>query len=72
MAKSAQQMYHTHITSKHNWYDLKLKEVWAYRDLIVLFTKRDFSLIYKQTILGPAWVFMTPLISSIIYAVVFG
>ena len=47
-------IYHTHITSKHNMLDLNLKEVWKYRDLIILFTKRSFSLLYKQTILGPA------------------
>ena len=64
--------YHTHISSKHNWFDLNLKEVWKYRDLIVLFTRRSFVLTYKQTILGPAWIFLNPLISSIIYAFVFG
>ncbi|MCI6868656.1 MAG: ABC transporter permease [Lachnospiraceae bacterium] len=66
------QTYHTHISSKHRWFDLNLKEVWQYRDLIVLFTKRTFVLTYKQTILGPAWIFLNPLISSIIYAFVFG
>lgn len=66
------QTYHTHITSKHKWFDLNLREVWRYRDLIVLFTKRTFVLTYKQTILGPAWIFLNPLISSIIYAFVFG
>ena len=64
--------YHTHITAKHNWYDLKLKEVWQYRDLIWLFTQRNFVVKYKQTVLGPAWIFLNPLISSVIYAFVFG
>jgi lipopolysaccharide transport system permease protein len=64
--------YHTHISSRHNMLDLKLKEVWRYRDLILLFTKRSFVVRYKQTILGPAWIFLNPLISSIIYAFVFG
>ncbi len=64
--------YSTHITSKHKWYELNLKEVWQYRDLIYLFTKRSFVLLYKQTILGPAWVFLNPLISSLVYAFVFG
>lgn len=64
--------YHTHISSKHKFFSLNLKEVWRYRDLIVLFTKRSFALTYKQTILGPAWVFLNPLISSLIYAFVFG
>lgn len=65
-------IYHTHISSKHRWFDLNLKEVWLYRDLIVLFTRRTFVLTYKQTVLGPAWIFLNPLISSIIYAFVFG
>lgn len=64
--------YHTHISSKHQLFDLRLKEVWQYRDLIVLFTKRTFTVSYKQTVLGPAWLFLNPLISSIIYAFVFG
>lgn len=64
--------YHVHISSKHNWFDLNLKEVWRYRDLITLFTKRNFVVSYKQTILGPAWIFLTPLFSSIVQAFVFG
>lgn len=64
--------YHTHITSKRSWFDLNLKEVWHYRDLIYLFTKRSFVVTYKQTILGPAWIFLNPLISSLMYAFVFG
>lgn len=64
--------YHTHITAKHNLLDLNLKEVWKYRDLIVLFTKRSFAITYKQTILGPAWIFLNPFLTSIIYTFVFG
>lgn len=64
--------YHTHISSKHRLLNLNLKEVWRYRDLIILFTKRTFTLTYKQTVLGPAWIFLNPLISSFIYAFVFG
>lgn len=66
------QLYHTHITAKRRRFELNLKEVWRYRDLIVLFTKRSFVVTYKQTILGPAWIFLNPLISSLIYAFVFG
>ncbi len=65
-------LYHTHISAKHRLLDLNLKEVWQYRDLITLFTRRTFVLTYKQTVLGPAWIFLNPLISSIIYAFVFG
>ena len=64
--------YHTHITSEHKWFDLKLKEVWRYRDLIWLNTKRSFTVQYKQTILGPAWLFISPIFTSLIYTFVFG
>ena len=60
------------ITSEHKWLELNLKEVWTYRDLIWLFTKRSFVVTYKQTILGPAWIFLNPLISALMYAFVFG
>lgn len=66
------QKYHTHISSEHKWFDLKLKEVWRYRDLIWLDTKRSFKVTYKQTVLGPAWLFLNPIITSFIYAFVFG
>ena len=64
--------YHKKISAKRGLLELNLKEVWQYRDLIWLFTRKNFVLIYKQTILGPAWIILNPLISSIIYAVVFG
>lgn len=64
--------HHIHISSHHRWFDLNLKEVWQYRDLIVLFTKRSFQLTYKQTILGPAWIFLNPFITSVIFTFVFG
>ena len=70
--QSKYQKYHSHISSKHKWFDLKLKEVWQYKDLILLFTKRSFVLTYKQTILGPAWLFINPLFTSVIYTFVFG
>lgn len=64
--------YHAVITADHKWLDLRLKEVWRYRDLIILFTKRDFAVRYKQTVLGPAWLFINPIISSLIYCFLFG
>ena len=67
-----QPKYHTHISSKKKRFELNLKEVWQYRDLIWLFTKRSFQVTYKQTILGPAWIFINPLFTSIIYTFVFG
>ena len=72
MADTTKEQCYTLITAKHNWFDLNLKEVWQYRDLIVLFTKRNFQVRYKQTILGPAWLFINPIISSLIYCFIFG
>ena len=69
---SNQKEYRIHISSKQKGIQLNLKEVWQYKDLIWLFTKRSFKLIYKQTILGPAWIILNPLISSIMYTIVFG
>lgn len=63
---------HTYITSKHKLFDFNLKELWQYRDLIGMFVKKDFSLIYKQTILGPLWILLVPLITTVIYTIVFG
>lgn len=65
-------MRFTHISAKHNLFDLKLNEVWQYRDLIFLFTRRNFATLYKQTILGPLWLFVNPLMTAIINMVVFG
>lgn len=64
--------HHIHISSEHKLFDLKLKEVWEYRDLIWLFTKRKYTVSYKQTILGPAWLFLNPLITGLMSAFVFG
>lgn len=66
------QRFTTVITAKRRWFDIDLKELWRYRDLITLFTKRNFILIYKQTILGPAWIVLQPLMTTLIYTVVFG
>ncbi len=64
--------YHTHISSRHKVFDLKLKEVWRYKDLIWLFTKRSFTISYKQTILGPAWLIISPFLTSVVYTFLFG
>ncbi len=62
----------TVIKPKTGWFDLKLKEVWEYRDLIFMFLKRNFNSAYKQTILGPLWFLITPLLSSSMHTIVFG
>ena len=66
---------HGHVTviEPHgSLFDLKLRELWAYRDLVLLFVRRDFVAQYKQTILGPAWHFIQPLFTTLIFTVVFG
>lgn len=60
------------IESKRKMFDLQLREVIRYRDLIVLFVKRDFVTQYKQTILGPLWFVINPLLSTVMYSFVFG
>ena len=72
MADSVKEQYHTHISSKRSWHEINIKEVWQYRDLITLFTKRNFTIRYKQTVLGPAWLFLNPIIASMIYTFIFG
>ena len=59
------------ITPKNNLFDLNLKEVWEYKDLLFLFVKRDVITLYKQTILGPLWYLIQPLFTSIIFTLVF-
>lgn len=62
----------TVIKPKNGFFRLDLKEVWEYRDLIWLFAKRNLAVKYKQTILGPLWLIITPLISALVSSFVFG
>lgn len=64
--------YTTHIKAKTGWFDIDLKELWKYRDLIFLFVKRNYETRYKQTILGPIWLMLNPLITVMLYSLVFG
>ena len=59
------------ITSKYGWFDLNISEILRYKDLLVLFIKKDFTTFYKQTILGPLWFFIQPLISTILFSFIF-
>ena len=52
--------------------DLKLGDLWRYKDLVMLFVRRDFVSVYKQTILGPLWYLIQPLLTAIIFTVIFG
>lgn len=60
------------IQSQTSLFDLRLKEVWHYRDLLVLFVRRDFVTVYKQTILGPLWFFIQPILTTITFTIIFG
>lgn len=59
------------IKPKDNFFSLNLKEVWSYRDLLLLFVKRDVVTLYKQTILGPLWYLIQPLFTSVIFTIIF-
>ena len=60
------------IKPQSSLFDLNLREVWRYRDLMMLFVKRDFVAQYKQTILGPLWHLIQPLFTTIVFLMVFG
>jgi lipopolysaccharide transport system permease protein len=60
------------ISPLRGWFDINLYEIWRYRDLILLFVRRDFVAIYKQTIMGPLWFLVQPLFSTIVFTIVFG
>ena len=53
------------------WWDLQLRDVWHYRDLLWMFVRRDFVSVYKQTILGPLWFFVQPILTTLIFTVIF-
>ncbi|MCB7481341.1 ABC transporter permease [Christiangramia sediminis] len=69
MQKDEEWLYE--ISPKRKLIDLNFREIWRYRDLLVLFVKRDIVTVYKQTILGPLWFFIQPLFTSIIFTLVF-
>ena len=60
------------ITPETKWFDLQLVEIWRYRDLLLLFVRRDFVAVYKQTVLGPLWFFIQPVMTTVVYTVIFG
>lgn len=60
------------IKGQSSLFDVNFKDLWHYRDLLFLFVKRDFVTVYKQTILGPLWFFIQPLLTTITFTIVFG
>lgn len=67
-----EQKWQTVIRPKNRWLDLHFKELLNHRDLIILFVKRTFASQYKQTVLGPLWAIIQPLLTTVIFTVVFG
>ncbi|MFZ4930766.1 ABC transporter permease [Chryseobacterium sp. Mn2064] len=67
-----QQKWTETIDANHSLFDLKLKEVWKYKDLVYMFVKRDFVSSFKQTILGPIWFFINPILTTIVFLIIFG
>lgn len=60
------------IEPKNKWYQLDLGAVWKYRDLLMLLVRRDFVSVYKQTILGPLWLFIQPVLTTLTFTIIFG
>lgn len=72
MPNKTESQWTTVIRPKTGWFDLDLRELIQYRDLVVMFVKRNFVVFYKQTILGPLWILLNPLITTVIFNVIFG
>lgn len=62
----------TVIKPKSKWFEINLRELFQYKDLIFLFVKKNFAVQYKQTILGPLWFIINPLLTTIMYTLIFG
>ena len=60
------------LLPKKSYLDVNLKEIYCFRDLLFLFVKRDFISVYKQTILGPLWFFIQPILTTLMFTIVFG
>lgn len=60
------------IKPKTGWFDINLRELWQYKDLVWMFLKRNFNSAYKQTVLGPLWFVISPLLSSAMFTLIFG
>jgi len=68
----SEQAFTTVIKPKTGWFDIDLRELWQYRDLVMQLVRRTFVSQYKQTILGPLWAVIQPLFTTVIFTVVFG
>jgi len=70
--KSAGRDWQLVIRPRNRWFDLHLADLWRYRDLVTMFVRRDFTAQFKQTVLGPIWFILQPLLTTIVFTVVFG
>ena len=71
-AKVDTQSWDDIIKPVHGWFNINIKEIFKYRDLIFLFVRRDFVIFYKQTILGPLWYVIQPLLNTLVFTIIFG
>ena len=70
--KQASGQWMTIIRPKRGWFAIDFKALWQYRDLVWLMVKRNFTIMYRQTILGPLWIVLQPLLTTVVFTVVFG
>lgn len=69
---STQEHWDLVIKPRNKWYQIDLAAIWRYRDLLMLLVRRDFVSVYKQTILGPIWFFIQPILTTLTFTVIFG
>ena len=60
------------ITSHRGWFEFYLREIWQYRDLLKIYIRRNIITQYKQTILGPLWIIIPPVLTTLVFTVIFG
>lgn len=72
MSEKSEEKWDIEISAENKLFDLKFSSIWQYRDLLLLLVRRDFVSFYKQTVLGPVWFFIQPVITICFYTLVFG
>lgn len=70
--ENQEKQWMTVIKPKTGWFDVDIKGLFRYKDLIMLFVKRNFTSLYKQTVLGPLWAIIQPFLTTVIFSVIFG
>ncbi|MHC1706228.1 MAG: ABC transporter permease [Bacteroidales bacterium] len=72
MGKDTDDNWDLIISPKRSFWNFRFKELWEYRDLVFMFVRRDFVAVYKQTILGPLWYLLQPLLTTLTFVLIFG